>query len=222
MAKKKIIIYSSNDKLITFPILERIFTTVLKNENVDLFLNKPKFTHKLKVLIVFLLFSSLKDFKLLFKNKSSGNMEKFSNVNIINKIKNNYDLGFSINYTNKIKLKKYKIYNFHLGNYEKQRGSFGYFFKFKYNWKSMDLTFHLIDKNWDRGKIINKKKLDINEKSSVEICTLYKFNTKFIEKNIDTVLKNKINFLPTKYGKLNTTPTYKDILKVYLKRINIL
>ena len=82
----------------------------------------------------------------------------------------------------------------------------------------MNLTFHLIDKNWDKGKILNTKKFNVKNKSAIEICTLYKFNINFIQKNIKKVLQNKIKFLPTKYGKLNITPSYVEILQTFLSK----
>ncbi len=220
MIKKKVIIYSTRDKYITLPLLEDIFTNTLKHEKIDLYLNKPKFFHKLKILCVFFFFSPLNHFKILFKYKKKVDLSRFKNVKIINKEKLDYKYGFSINYTNKIKIQKFKIFNFHLGNFSNQRGSFGYFYKFKYNWKYMDLTFHLIDKNWDKGRIINKKRISVKKLSAIEICTLYKRNYDFITENIRNVLTKKIKYLPTNYGKLNITPSYHNIFKTYfIKRL---
>ena len=47
--------------------------------------------------------------------KNNKRFKKFKNVEIIYDNKH-YDYGLSIYYTKKLKLKKYKIYNFHLGN----------------------------------------------------------------------------------------------------------
>lgn len=218
MIKKRVIIYSTKDQYITLPLLEKIFTNTLKHEKIDLYLNKPRFFHKLKILFVFFFFSPLDHFKILFKYKKKIDLSKFKNVKIINKEKLDYKYGFSINYTNKIKIKKFKIFNFHLGNFSNQRGSFGYFYKFKYNWKYMDLTFHLIDKSWDKGKIIKKKKINVEKLSAIEICTLYRSNYEFIIKNISNVLSKRISYLPTNYGRLNITPSYINIFKTYFTK----
>ena len=102
----------------------------------------------------------------LFKNKITLNdLVKIKNVNIINNIKKKYYFGISLNYPKKITLKNFDIFNFHLGNFSKQRGSFIFFYKHPYKWSNLDLTFHKISNKYDCGKIFNTKKINIIKKN---------------------------------------------------------
>ena len=85
------------------------------------------------------------------------NIISLKNVSLINSL-NDYDyfFGISINYPKKIKYNKFKIYNFHYGNFKSQRGTFIFFYKKIFKWKKIDLTFHKINNKFDSGKIINK------------------------------------------------------------------
>ena len=96
---------------------------------------------------------------------------------------------------NKLKInKRTSIYNFHLGNLQNQRGSFIFFYKFKYFWKDIDLTFHQMSKGFDKGLVINKKKINCRDYDAIEILNLYKKNVPFIIKSIELCLKKK-NFI---------------------------
>jgi len=215
--KKKIIIYSTNDKYFSIPILNDILNKLPKEIDVDIYLDKPSFSRKLKVLLVFFLFSPLKDFKFIFSGIDKKYLTKNKNIKIIKKIKKNYFCGFIINHTKKVKITNYNIYNFHVGNLSNQRGSFYYFYKFKYKWSYIDLTFHKIDQHWDKGSFINSKKINIKKMSAIEICSLYKSNTRFILTNMLKVLNMMVRYKKIKPGRLNTEPSYYQIIFVYLK-----
>ena len=81
-------------------------------------------------------------------------------------------------------LKKYDIFNFHLGNFINQRGSFIFFYKFFYKWKNLDLTFHKINNIYDSGSIINKKTINIGKKKPTDICLSYHSNYKFLKNDL--------------------------------------
>lgn len=215
--KRKIIIYSTNDRYFSIPILKNILSKLPKEISIDILLDKPSFLRKLKVILVFFLFSPLKDFKFIFSGTHRKYLIRNKNIKIINKVKKNYFCGFVINYTRKVQITNYKIYNFHVGNLSKQRGSFYYFYKFKYKWNFIDLTFHRIDQYWDKGKFINSKRINIKKMSAIEICSLYKSNSSFIVTNMLKVLNENVKYKKIKPGKLNTVPSYYQIIYVYLK-----
>ena len=99
------------------------------------------------------------------------------NQDFINKIEKDYDFGLNVYGINKISLQKYKIFNFHLGSLKNQRGSFIFFYKFLYNWKSIDLTFHEVNEKYDVGKIYNRRKIELGSKTNAtDICFLYLSN----------------------------------------------
>ena len=158
---KRIIIYSTNDEIISLRLVSKIIShDYLKNFNIDIILVKPSFLRKLKIFLVMIFFGSIKEFFLQMQNK-------ISIQQIINKNKNcrlierpddiNYEFGLSVNYIRKIKIEKFKIYNFHLGSLRNQRGSFIFFYKFIRNWDKISLTFHEISSKFDVGPIINEK-----------------------------------------------------------------
>jgi len=215
---KKIIIYTVNDPLFTFPLIKKICVDLEKKFSIDILIGKSSFKRKLKVLLVFFLFGSLSVLINLFKKKVSLNdLLAIKNVNIINHNKKKYYFGLSMNYPKKITLKNYDIFNFHLGNFTNQRGSFIFFYKYFYRWKNLDLTFHKINDSYDSGYIINKKTKNISKKKAIDICLLYNNNYKFIKNCITQIKKkNNIRFVP---GKLNTEPNFYLIIKVYILTI---
>ena len=66
---KKIIIYTVNDELFTLPLIKRICLDFKKKYSIDIFIGKPSFKRKLKVLVVFIMFGSLSSLIKLFKKK---------------------------------------------------------------------------------------------------------------------------------------------------------
>ena len=212
---KRIVIYAANDELFTIPLIKKICEDFSQFFLIDIFLSKASFKRRLKILIVFILFGSLFRLINLFKNKITLNdLVKIKNVNIINNIKKKYYFGISLNYPKKITLKNFDIFNFHLGNFSKQRGSFIFFYKHSYKWSNLDLTFHKISNRYDCGKIFNTKKINIIKKNATDICLLYNNNYMFIKKCINEIkIKKNNKFI---LGKLNTEPSFYLIIKIYI------
>ena len=212
---KKIVLYTVNDELFTLPIIKKICKNFNKKFSIDIFIGKPSFIRKIKVFLVFILFGSFSNLIFLFKKRTKlKNLSEIKNVNIVSHNKKKYYFGLSMNYPKKIVLKNYNIYNFHLGNFLNQRGSFIFFYKFLYNWKTLDLTFHKINNKYDSGQILNQKTENIKNKNATDICLLYNSNYKFIKKSIGKITrKNKKKLI---YGDLNIEPSFYLIMKIYI------
>ena len=221
--QKKIIIFSTIDSIISIPLVYHVVSQKkYKKFKFDIIFMKSNFIRKIKVLIVIILFGSIIQLtKKMFSGKTIKDLIKFKNVEIIKRYDNkHYDYGLSIYYTKKLKLQKYKIYNFHLGNLYNQRGSFIFFHKFIHKWSSIDLTFHEIKKKFDMGYIINKKKIkNLKKINAFETMILYLNNLNFLDKSIDKI-ENKIRkSKPKRAKKLYTIPTIKEIFSCYLKQL---
>ena len=221
--QKKIIIFSTIDSIISIPLVHHVVSQKkYKKFKFDIIFMKSNFIRKIKVLIVIILFGSIIQLtKKMFSGKTIKDLIKFKNVEIIKRYDDrHYDYGLSIYYTKKLKLQKYKIYNFHLGSLYNQRGSFIFFHKFIHKWSSIDLTFHEIQKKFDMGYIINKKKIkNLKKINAFETMILYLNNLNFLDKSIDKI-ENKIRkSKPKRAKKLYTIPTIKEIFSCYLKQL---
>lgn len=221
--QKKIIIFSTIDSIISIPLVYHVVSQKkYKKFKFDIIFMKSNFIRKIKVLIVIILFGSIIQLiKKIFSGKTIKDLIKFKNVEIIKRYDNKlYDYGLSIYYTKKLKLQKYKIYNFHLGSLYNQRGSFIFFHKFIHKWSSIDLTFHEIQKKFDMGYIINKKKIkNLKKINAFETMILYLNNLNFLDRSIDKI-ENKIRKSKLKkIKKLYTIPTIKEIFSCYLKQL---
>ena len=221
--QKKIIIFSTIDSIISIPLVHHVVSQKkYKKFKFDIIFMKSNFIRKIKVLIVIILFGSIIQLiKKIFSGKTIKDLIKFKNVEIIKRYDNkHYDYGLSIYYTKKLKLQKYKIYNFHLGSLYNQRGSFIFFHKFIHKWSSIDLTFHEIQKKFDMGYIINKKKIkNLKKINAFETMILYLNNLNFLDQSIDKI-ENKIRKSKLKrIKKLYTIPTIKEIFSCYLKQL---
>ena len=221
--QKKIIIFSTIDSIISIPLVHHVVSQKkYKKFKFDIIFMKSNFIRKIKVLIVIMLFGSIIQLiKKIFSGKTIKDLIKFKNVEIIKRYDNkHYDYGLSIYYTKKLKLQKYKIYNFHLGSLYNQRGSFIFFHKFIHKWSSIDLTFHEIQKKFDMGYIINKKKIkNLKKINAFETMILYLNNLNFLDQSIDKI-GNKIRKAKLKrIKKLYTIPTIKEIFSCYLKQL---
>ena len=221
--QKKIIIFSTIDSIISIPLVYHVVSQKkYKKFKFDIIFMKSNFIRKIKVLIVIILFGSIIQLiKKIFSGKTIKDLIKFKNVEIIKRYDNkHYDYGLSIYYTKKLKLQKYKIYNFHLGSLYNQRGSFIFFHKFFRKWSSIDLTFHEIQKKFDMGYIINKKKIkNLKKINAFETMILYLNNLNFLDQSIDKI-ENKIRKSKLKrIKKLYTIPTIKEIFSCYLKQL---
>ena len=221
--QKKIIIFSTIDSIISIPLVYHVVSQKkYKKFKFDIIFMKSNFFRKIKVLIVIILFGSIIQLiKKIFSGKTIKDLIKFKNVKIIKRYDDkHYDYGLSIYYTKKLKLQKYKIYNFHLGSLYNQRGSFIFFHKFTHKWSSIDLTFHEIQKKFDMGDIVNKKKIkNLKKINAFETMILYLNNLNFLDRSIDKI-ENKIRKSKLKkIKKLYTIPTIKEIFSCYLKQL---
>ena len=221
--QKKIIIFSTIDSIISIPLVYHVVSQKkYKKFKFDIIFMKSNFIRKIKVLIVIMLFGSILQLvKKIFSGKTIKDLIKFKNVEIIKRYDNkHYDYGLSIYYTKKLKLQKYKIYNFHLGSLYNQRGSFIFFHKFIHKWSSIDLTFHEIQKKFDMGYIINKKKIkNLKKINAFETMILYLNNLSFLDQSIDKIGNKMRKSKLKRIKKLYTIPTIKEIFSCYLKQL---
>ena len=221
--QKKIIIFSTIDSIISIPLVYHVVSQKkYKKFKFDIIFMKSNFIRKIKVLIVIILFGSIIQLtRKMFSGKTIKDLIKFKNVEIIKRYDNkHYDYGLSIYYTKKLKLQKYKIYNFHLGSLYNQRGSFIFFHKFIHKWSSIDLTFHEIQKKFDMGYIINKKKIkNLKKINAFETMILYLNNLSFLDQSIDKIGKKMRKSKLKRIKKLYTIPTIKEIFSCYLKQL---
>ena len=219
---KKIIIYTTNDKVISLQLVNKIIShDKFKDYKFDIILVKAEFLRKIKILIVMFFFGSLMDFLKKLKNKISIEeiLKKNNNCRHIDKIDENkkYDFGLSVYCSNKIEIPQFKIYNFHLGSLKTQRGSFIFFYKFLKNWNEITLSCHEMSEKFDVGKVINEKKINLkaNTKAS-DIFFLYLENQNFL---IDSI--NKLSTSQGKnydnYEKLHLVPSFFQLLSKMTK-----
>ena len=216
---KNIIIHTTNDEVVSLKLVDKILSDKeFKNCNFDIIIYDSNFIRKLKVLIVFFLFGSIKRFFKESKKKVSINsiLLKYKNCKLVDKIQGDYDFGLNVYGISKIKLQNYKIYNFHLGSLYNQRGSFIFFYKFIYNWQSIDLTFHEVNEKYDVGKIYNKRTINLNEKkTATDICFLYLDNLDFLKESILKLKDNNINEYK-EYKKINLVPSFPKLIRLII------
>lgn len=222
MKKKKIIIFSTAESLISIPLVHHVIShKKYKDYKFDIFLTKRDFIRSIKVLFVIIFYGSFLDLIRSFSNKKKmEDLKEFKNVKILKKIiKSNYDFGLNIYGTTKLKLQKYKIYNFHLGSLSNQRGSFIFYYKYFYNWDSISLTFHQIEDQLDVGRILNERKIkNIKRKNAFYIIKLYLDNLDFLVSSIDKIGK-KIKYRKyKKFKKLFLVPGFRELIKSILMR----
>ena len=144
-------------------------------------------------------------------------MLKHKNCKLIKDVERNYDFGLNVYGIRKIKIQKFKIYNFHLGSLKNQRGSFIFFYKYIYNWKYIDLTFHEISKKFDVGKIFNKRTIEFDNKvNATNIFFLYLDNLDFLTDSIKKI-ENK-DFIEYKdYEKINLVPSFNKLISLIVR-----
>ena len=222
MKKKKIIIFSTAESLISIPLVYHVIShKKYKDYEFDIFLTKRNFIRSIKVLLVIIFYGSFFDLIKSFQNKKKiEDLKNFENVKILKKIiKNDYDFGLNIYGIIKLKLQKYKIYNFHLGSLSNQRGSFIFYYKYFYNWDSISLTFHQIEDQFDVGRILNERKIaNIKNKNAFYVIKLYLDNLDFLVSSIDKIGK-KIKYRKyKKFKKLFLVPGFSELMKSILQR----
>ena len=214
---KNIIIHTTNDEVVSLRLVDKIISdSDFQNYNFDIFINNSNFLRKLKVFLVFFFFGSIKS--LLRESKKRVSIESivsnYKNCKLIDKIEGHYDFGLNIYGINKIKLQNYKIYNFHLGSLFNQRGSFIFFYKFIYDWQSVDLTFHEVNNKFDVGKIYNTRTINLKKKTNAtDICFLYLNNLDFLKESILKLKDNHINEYK-EYKRINLVPSFSKLIKL--------
>ena len=103
-----------------------------------------------------------------------------------------------------------------MGSLYNQRGSFIFFYKFIYNWQSIDLTFHEVNEKYDVGKIYNKRTINLDEKTTAtDICFLYLDNLDFLKESI-IKLKDKSFDEYKDYEKINLVPSFIKLFKLII------
>ena len=214
---KKIIIYTTNDQVLSLKLVNNIVSSnYLKDYYIDIILTNPNFFRKLKILIVMIFFGSLRNFFAHTRDKIS--IEKIikekKNCRIIRDLDSkDYNFGLSVYCSSKIQVEKFKIYNFHLGNLNYQRGSFIFFYKFIKNWNKVNLTFHEISNKFDVGKIINEREIKLRENCfASDIFFIYLKNLDFL---IESIKKIDRTFTKEykKFDKLNLVPSFPRLFK---------
>lgn len=218
--KNNIILYLNQDELFTFPIAHFLINELNHKYNFIIKLGKTSIRKKIKILlIIFFEGSILKLFKY-YKNKISlKELLKQKNVYLMDIQKNkDFDFGISINYPIKIYLQKYNIYNFHLGNFKNQKGSFIFYYKKIYNWNTVDLTFHLIDDKLDNGPIIRTKTINVKNNTALDIISLSLVHKDFFLDSINNI-KKEVKHIHSyeNRNKVNYEPSFLHILSKFLK-----
>ena len=214
---RRIIIYTTNDEYLSLKLVDKIISNdIYKNFKIDILITKANFIRKIKIMFVFLFFGSLKDLFLNLRSKVSIKdiLKKNKNCKIVDGVNQKYEYGLSVYCTSKIKLQDFKIYNFHLGNLQSQRGSFIFFYKFIKNWNSVTLTFHEITEKFDVGKIVNEKKISLEENcKATDIFFIYIKNFDFLIESLNLIeSRRKKEYL--EYEKINVVPTFINLIKL--------
>ncbi len=214
---RRIIIYTTNDEYLSLKLVDKIISNdIYKNFKIDILITKANFIRKIKIMFVFLFFGSLKDLFLNLRSKVSIKdiVKKNKNCKIVDGVNQKYEYGLSVYCTSKIKLQDFKIYNFHLGNLQSQRGSFIFFYKFIKNWNSVTLTFHEITEKFDVGKIVNEKKISLEENcKATDIFFIYIKNFDFLIESLNLIeSRRKKEYL--EYEKINVVPTFINLIKL--------
>lgn len=214
---RRIIIYTTNDEYLSLKLVDKIISNdIYKNFKIDILITKANFIRKIKIMFVFLFFGSLKDLFLNLRSKVSIKdiLKKNKNCKIVDGVNQKYEYGLSVYCTSKIKLQDFKIYNFHLGNLQSQRGSFIFFYKFIKDWNSVTLTFHEISEKFDVGKIVNEKKISLeNNCKATDIFFIYIKNFDFLIESLNLIeSRRKKEYL--EYEKINVVPTFINLIKL--------
>lgn len=212
--KKSIILYLNNDQIFTFPIAHYLIKHLSRKYNFSIKISNSSFTKKIKIILIILLDGSYKKLYFFYKNKITiDKLLSFKNVKKIHNEKNKiYSFGLSINYPKKIINKKTNIYNYHFGNFQNQRGTFIFFYKKFFEWNSINLTFHKINDQFDSGRIIYKRTINVQNLKSLDMIALPLFNKDFYLKSISKINK-KIKYKNKKrIGSLNKEPSFSAII----------
>ncbi len=217
---KNVVIYTTNDGIASLKLVDSILSDrKFKSCQFDIILNNISFFKKIKMLIVFLFFGSIFELFKRYKNKISIEdiLLKHENCKLVKDVEKNYDFGLNVYGNKKLKLQKFKIYNFHLGSLKNQRGSFICFYKYIYDWEYIDLSFHEISEKFDVGKIFNKRTIKLSKKvKAIDILFLYLDHLDFLTESIEKIEND--NFIQYKeYEKINLVPSFKKLIMLTIK-----
>ena len=221
---KKIIIYTTNDDIVSLHLVNKIVSDKsFKEFEFHILLSNPGLLRKIKILIVILLFGSIKELLKRFFNRISINkiITENQNCKIVNSVNERikYDYGLSVYCSSKIKLQNFKIYNFHLGSLKNQRGSFIFFYKYFKHWEKISLSFHEITERFDVGKVLNEKQINLSlNYKPTEIIFAYLENKEFLIESIKKINKVEGIFYK-KFEKLNYVPSFSNLFKDVFKLI---
>jgi len=212
--KKSIIFYVNNDKIFTLPIIFYLINKLKYRYNIFIKLGNTSLRKKIKIILILILDGSIKDLYKFYKQKIS--IQKLLSFKYVKLIQDenvkDFKFGVSINYPKKIISNRYKIYNFHFGNFENQRGTFIFFYKYLFKWKNINLTFHRITKKFDRGPILNKKTINVKNKNAIDMISLPLQNKNFYYNSLKKI-NRKTKKIKSNIGPLNNEPTF---LKIFL------
>ena len=191
-----------------------IFTDKLLYFRSIMFLSAPFEYDWYSLVIVFKPILFKKFFPLSDNQIIKDILKKNKNCKIVDGVNQKYEYGLSVYCTSKIKLQDFKIYNFHLGNLQSQRGSFIFFYKFIKDWNSVTLTFHEITEKFDVGKIVNEKKISLEENcKATDIFFIYIKNFDFLIESLNLIeSRRKKEYL--EYEKINVVPTFINLIKL--------
>lgn len=155
--------------------------TLIKNiKNIKVVYEKKKINFKFKTWHKYLIKRDKYEKKFFFNNKipKTKNIKTFSDINsknsikYISKINPDILISFGIGLMNKnflYKFKRKKIVNLHGGHPSYYRGLDSILWSIYHkDFKNLITTLHLVDKNFDTGNIIYKKKIIINKNTKFE------------------------------------------------------
>ena len=232
--KTKLTILSSNDILFNIPLHQAIY----KDSRIDLkkiyiLKENHNIKKKIKILILLKIWDFFKIFKkyiksILMQNRLSiyeayANINSIKFINSINSI--NSDLIVCINcpqILNEKTISKINspIYNFHPGDIPRFRGVLIPYYLLKEKKNKACMTFHKIDKNIDKGIILNKSFLNLN--SADNIFSIYeKLFLSDESKNfiLSCIInhKNLSNMQTKGIDKYYTYPSFVELIKFKLR-----
>lgn len=236
MIKKICIVTTSEENFFTPPFLH--YCTSLKRADIEIvlipgFLNIKKFFYFILLLnfteifeiLYFKIFKNSINYKCKTHNFKSINKNDFHNF--INKKK--FDLIVSYNCNQIFNAKTLKkintdIVNFHPGLLPKYKGLFTNFYSLRNKEKYIGITFHVVEKKIDSGKIIKRFKIKVNNDDTV--FKLYK--KIFLDKKSHEFIYNSIlnykklikyKFKNTDPYKYNSYPRLMDVIKLKFKKV---
>ena len=101
---KRIIIFTSNDEIFSFRIVEKIINyKKFKNFDFEIILTNPPLIRKIKLLLVVFFSGGIHDLLKIYNSRVKKKQLIRRNVRFVSSLKKKYNFGISINYLNKRK-----------------------------------------------------------------------------------------------------------------------